>query len=91
MRPADPVPGRGGAGCRPQPGAGGASAHDRKIEQLEASNAALREAPARVAHELRIPLAGIVARNDLLLRNRSGSIYRKELKRRTIILEVDPA
>ena len=76
---------------RPQPGADDESEHDQKIEQLEASNAALGEALARVAHELRIPLAGIVARNDLLLRNRSGSIYRKELKRRTIILEADPA
>ncbi len=79
--------GQGGeeAGMRQQPGADHEPDHDRKIEQLEASNADLREALATVAHELRTPLASIVAYNDLLLRNRSGSISQKELEQLAII------
>ncbi len=76
---------RKAAGTRSRRGANRESEHDRKIEQLEASNAALREALATVAHELRTPLASIVAYNDLLLRNRSCSLSKKELEQLTII------
>ena len=87
MRDESGEPGRGRetSGMRSRPGTNRESEHDRKIEQLEASNATLRKALSTVAHELRTPLASIVAYNDLLLRNRSGSLSQSELEQLTII------
>ena len=56
-----------------------------QIEQLQESNAALTEALATVTHELRSPLASVVAYNDLLLRNKNGDLSPLELDQLTII------